>query len=67
MMATVAFANTCSVNRGFPDGSVAKNPPAMQELPETWVQSLSQKDPLEEGMVIHSNILGQRNLTGHSL
>ena len=32
----------------------AKNPPAMQE---TWVQSLGQEDPLEEGMATHSNIL----------
>ena len=29
-----------------PSGSVVKNPPAMQE---TWVQSLSQEDPLEKG------------------
>ena len=31
-----------------------KNPPAMQE---TWVQSLGQEDPLEEGMATHSSIL----------
>ena len=31
-----------------------KNLPAM---PETWVQSLSQKDPLEKGMATHSSIL----------
>ena len=30
-----------------------KNLPAMQE---TWVQSLSQEDPLEEEMAIHSSI-----------
>ena len=29
----------------------------MQELQETWVQSLVQEDPLEEGMAIHSSIL----------
>ena len=29
-----------------------KNLPAMLE---TWVQSLGQKDPLEEGMAIHSS------------
>ena len=33
---------------------MVKNPPAMQE---TWVQSLSQKDPLEKGMATHSTIL----------
>ena len=31
-----------------------KNPPTMQE---TWVQSLGQEDPLEQGMVTHSSIL----------
>ena len=29
----------------------------MPEKQETWVQSLGQKDPLEEGMATHSNIL----------
>ena len=42
---------------GFPDGSAVKNPPAMQEMKETWVRPLSQEDPLEEGMVTHSSIL----------
>ena len=27
-----------------------KNPPAMQETEETWVQSLAQEDSLEEGI-----------------
>ena len=36
---------------------MVKNPPAMQE---TQVQSLSQEDPLEKGMAIHSNILAWR-------
>ena len=31
-----------------------KNPPAMWE---TWVQSLSQEDPLEEEVATHSSIL----------
>ena len=34
-----------------------KNPPAMQK---TSVRSLSQEDPLEEGMAIHSSILAWR-------
>ena len=34
-----------------------KNPPAMCE---TWVQSLGQEDPLEEGMATHSSILAWR-------
>ena len=36
---------------------MVKNLPAMQE---TWVQSLSQKDPLEEGTATHSGILAWR-------
>ena len=32
----------------------------MQETQETWVQSLGQKDSLEEGMEIHSSILAWR-------
>ena len=42
---------------GFSGGSVVKNPPAMQE---TQVQSLGQKDALEEGMATHSSILAWR-------
>ena len=29
----------------------------MQETQETWIQSLSQEDPLEEKMATHSRIL----------
>ena len=47
---------------GFPSDSVVKNPPAMQETQETWVASLGQEDPLEEGMATHSTILAQRIL-----
>ena len=42
---------------GFPDGTVVKNLPAMQETQEMWIQSLDQEDPLEEEMAIHSRIL----------
>ena len=34
-----------------------KNPPAIWE---TWVQSLSWKDPLEKGIAAHSSILAWR-------
>ena len=34
-----------------------KSLPALQE---TWVRSLGQKDPLEEGMATHSSILAWR-------
>ena len=29
-------------------------------MQETWVQSLSQEDPLEKGMVTHSSIIAWR-------
>ena len=39
---------------------MVKNPPAMQETQEMWVQSLGREDPLEEGMATHSSILAWR-------
>ena len=45
----------------FPGGAVAKNPPAMQEMQKTGVQSLGQEDPLEAGMATHSSILAGKN------
>ena len=36
---------------------MVKNPPAMQE---TWVPSLGQGDPLEEGNATHSSVLAWR-------
>jgi len=32
----------------------------MQETKETWVRSLGQEDPLEEGTATHSSILAWR-------
>ena len=37
---------------------VIKNP--LQETKATWVPSLSQEDPLKEGMATHSSILAWR-------
>ena len=56
------------VKIGFSGGSVAKNPPAVQE---TRVPSVSQKDPLEKEMATTPVFLprefhGQRSLAGHS-
>ena len=53
---------------GFPDGSVVKNPPAMQE---TQFPSLGQEDPLKEEMATHSSILAwkipwTKSLAGYS-
>ena len=45
---------------GFPDGSEVKNPPAMQEMQETWVRSMSQENLLEEEVATHSSILAWR-------
>ena len=42
---------------GFLGDSVVKNPLAKQETKETWVQSPSWEDTLEEEMATHSNIL----------
>ena len=42
------------MTKGFPGGSVVKNPPIMHE---TQVQSLGQEDPLEKEMAMHSSIL----------
>jgi len=43
----------------------------MQEMQETWVQSLGWEDALEEDTATHSSILawrihGQRSLAGYS-
>ena len=45
---------------GFPGGSAVKNLPARQENQESWIQSLSREDPLEEEMATHSSILAWR-------
>ena len=46
--------------KGFPDGSVVKNVPAVQERKEMQVQSLGQENPLEKEMATHSTILAWR-------
>ena len=48
------------VIQGFPGGSAVKNPPVMQEMQKTRVQSLGQEDPLEEVLKTHSSILARR-------
>ena len=40
-----------------PNDSAGKDLPAMQETLETWVQSPSSENPLEEEMAAHSNTL----------
>ena len=51
------FALVYKTPKGFPGGSVVKNPPALQEPPETWVRSLGGEDPLEEEMANRRSIL----------
>ena len=48
------------MHMGFPSGSAVKNLPTMQEPQETLVQSLGQKDPLEQVIATHSSILAWR-------
>ena len=44
----------------FPNDSVVKNLPTVQETQEKLIQSLGQGDPLKEDMATHSNILTWR-------
>ena len=43
--------------RDFPNSSVIKNPPAVQEMQKTWVQSPGWEDTLEEEIANHLSIL----------
>ena len=45
------------ISGSFPNSSVVKNMPTIQETQEIWVQSLGQEDPLEQEMITHSSIL----------
>ena len=56
----------------FPSDSVLNNPPAMEEMQETWVRSLGQEYTLEEAwqptpVILHGESQGQRSLVGYSL
>ena len=55
-MSSVHILLLDSPTSGFPDDSVGKNPPVMQERQDMPVPSLDQEDPLEEGMATHSII-----------
>ena len=37
-----------------------KNPPAIQEPQEAWVQSLDRESPLEKGIATYSSVLAGR-------
>ena len=46
--------------RSFPGGASGKEPACQCRRHKTWVWSLGQEDPLEEGMTTHSSILAGR-------
>ena len=46
-METLPASAATSYSAPLGGGSVVKNLPVMQEIQETWVQSLSREDPLE--------------------
>ena len=53
-----SFLSLISTTSAKPGGEVVKHP--MQEMPETWVQSLGLEDPLEKEMATCSSILAWR-------
>ena len=54
--ASTAFKSLC-VYTGLPPCPAVKNPPAMQEMQETQVRSLSREDPLEKEIATDSSVL----------
>ena len=46
-----------SMYLGFPGGASGKESAAVQEMQETWIQSLGEEDPLEQKITTHSSIL----------
>ena len=44
----------------YPVAQWVKNPPAMQEMKESWIGSLGRGDSQEEGVATHSSILAWR-------
>ena len=55
---TMKIIKSCyTLQRASLVAQLVKNPPAVQE---TWVRSLGQEDPLEEGMATHSSSLAWR-------
>ena len=55
------FFNYSRYMFSFPGGTVVKIHLPVQEMQQTWVQSLGQADPLEKGMATHSSILAWKN------
>ena len=57
VLASVILYGLTECFLGFPDGSVVKNLPAIQEI---QVQSLGWEDPLENETAAHSSMLAWR-------
>ena len=55
-----SLASPALTGRFFIASLVAETVKNSPEMQETWIRSLDQEDPLEEGMATHSNILAQR-------
>ena len=56
---------------GFPGGSALENPPEIQEMQKTWVQSLGQEDSWRRAwqptpVFLPGESHGQRSLAGYS-
>ena len=45
------------MQKDFPGGTSGKEPTCQCRRHETWIQSLGQEDPLEEGMATHFSIV----------
>ena len=48
------------ITRGYPGGTVVKNPPANAGDTEMWIRSLGWEDPPEEGMATDSSLIAWR-------
>ena len=51
----ISYKVNLYIKLGFPGGSLVANLLAMQDMQETWVQSLGPEDPLEKEMANHSS------------
>ena len=56
----MSYFLTPNIVRGFPGGSMVKNPSAMQEAQETQVRSLGREDPLAKAMATRPSLLAWR-------
>ena len=56
----ISSASAVACRAGFPSGAGVKNPPAVWETQQVWVQSPTQEDALEEGVATPSGIRAWR-------